>query len=48
MTTVQKEEYSCQARFDGSNDPSANVTVEDLDRLCEEPDLGEIGFQFVR
>ena len=48
MTTVQKEEDACQDRFDGGNDPSATVTVEDLDWLCEEPELGEIGFQFVR
>ena len=24
------------------------ITVEELDRICEDPDLGKIGFQFFR
>ena len=48
VIAVQEEEYVCQVRFGGGNDPSFTIKVEELDRLCGEPELGEIGFQFVR
>ena len=48
MTAVQEEEEVCQGRFYGGNEPSANITVEEIYRICEEPELGEIGFHFVR
>ena len=48
MTAVQEEEDVRQARFDGGKDPSDTITVEELDRICEDPELGEIGSQFVR
>ena len=48
VTAVQEEEDVCQVRFDGGNEPSATIIVEYLDRLWEDLDLGEIGFQFVR
>ena len=47
MAAVQEEEYVRQVRFDGGNEPAATITVEELDRLCEQPDLGEIALQFV-
>ena len=48
MVAIQEEEYVCQVRFDDGNQTSANITVEELDRICEDPDLGKIGFQFFR
>ena len=48
MVAIQEEEYVCQVRFDDGNQTSANITVEELDRICEDPELGGIGFQFVR
>ena len=47
MTAVQEEENVCKVRFYGGNKSSAPITVDEFDRLCEEPDLGNIGFQFV-
>ena len=48
VAAVQEEENVCQVRFYSSNEPSATITVEESDRICEDPDLGEIGFQFVK
>ena len=48
VKAVQEEEDVFQIWFDSSNEPLATITVEGLDRLCEEPDMGDIGFQFLR
>ena len=48
MTAVQEEEYARQVRFDSGNEPPATIKVEELGRICEDTELGEIGFQFVR
>ena len=48
MTAVQEEEDVRKVRFYGVNEPSDTITVDDIDRICEEPELGEIGFQFFR
>ena len=48
MTEIQEEENIRQVGFHGRTEPVATKNVEELDRLCEEPDLGNIGFQFVR
>ena len=48
VTAFQEEEDVRQVRFDGGKDPSDTITVEELDRICEDPELGGIGFQFVR
>ena len=48
VTAVQEEEDVRQFRFDKGKDPSATIIVEELERICEEPELGKIGFHFVR
>ena len=48
MTAFQEEGDFRQVRFNGGNDLSATITVEDLNKLCEELELGKIEFHFVR
>ena len=46
---VEKEEDLRLVEFDGDDSkPTVMVTVEELDKRCEEPELGEIGFRFVK
>ena len=48
MTAFQEEGDFRQVRFNGGNDLSATITVEELNKLCEELELGKIEFHFVR
>ena len=44
MIEVNEEEDLRVAEFDGKdNKPAVAVTVEELGRRCEEPELGDIG-----
>ena len=49
MIEVNEEENLRLVDFDGKdNMPTVAVTIEELDRRCEEPELGDIGFRFVK
>ena len=46
VTTVDQEDDVRQVKFDGSEEAAARVKTDELDRLCEEPIVGEVRFQF--
>lgn len=48
VTAVDEETDVLEVKFDRGDEPSACVSEEELKRLREEPEMGEVGFQFVK